>query len=211
MGKHINHLAVYETHKLASIHFAKLPPPKKHTTHIKNNNNKTPKNQNMSQLLKKHVKFQMRRIETLDTAVIPDTSKFCLGRSVFYSPFTNEAEVVTKVLCSTWHCCWGLTPNLSHDGICHGACSLSCQGIFFCLLEAIILLTQWATWGSDLNLLPPQGSSPAPQKARAHYHQHQPFPLDTVLIQSRIWRAIICTRVIQKRGLLQPKPMMSLC
>lgn len=110
----------------------------------------------------------MRRIETLDTAVIPDTSKFCLERSVFYGPFTNETKVVTKVLCSTWHSCWGLTPNLSHDGICHSACSLSCQGIFFCLLEAIILLTQWANPGSDLNLLPSSGQLPLLLKKLGH-------------------------------------------
>lgn len=54
-------------------------------------------------------------------------------------------RLITKVLCSTWHFCWGLTPKPAHDGICQGACSLSCQSIFFCLLEAIILLTQWAT------------------------------------------------------------------
>lgn len=87
---------------------------------------------------------------------------------MFYGPFTNEAKVVTEVLCSTWHSCWGLTSNLSHDGICHSACSLSCQGIFFCLLEAIILLTQWATPGSDLNLLPSPGQLPLLLKKLGH-------------------------------------------
>ena len=47
---------------------------------------------NFSLLINKHAKFQMRRTQTLDTAVIPDTSKFRLERSVFFSLFINEAE-----------------------------------------------------------------------------------------------------------------------
>lgn len=53
----------------------------------------------------------------LDTAVIPDTSKFCLEGSVLYGPFINEAEVMRKVIFSTWCSCWGQTPNSSQGGI----------------------------------------------------------------------------------------------
>lgn len=66
---------------------------------------------NFSLLLNKHAKFQMRRIWTLDPAVIPDASEFCVEGSVLCGPFINEADVVKKVIFSTWHYCRGLTPN----------------------------------------------------------------------------------------------------
>lgn len=59
---------------------------------------------------------------------------------MFYGPFINESAVVRKVIFSAWRSCLVLIPNSSHDGICQITCSLSCQGIFSCLLEAMILL-----------------------------------------------------------------------
>lgn len=51
-----------------------------------------PSRPNLSLLLNKHAKFQMRRTQKLDTAVIPDTSKFRLERSVSHGLFIKEAE-----------------------------------------------------------------------------------------------------------------------
>lgn len=172
---------------------------------------------NFSLLLNEHARFQMRRIWMLDPAGTPDTSTFCLEGSVLYGPFINEAEMVRKIIFSTWCSCWGLTPNPSHSGTCHVARSFSCQGIFSSLLEATILLTQWAMQQSLYPNLPPSPGQLPPllKKPRNTSINVSSFPLVTAPLTiwdlKSPWEAIICTRVIKRRGLFQPESTMSLC
>lgn len=161
MGKHTNHMALNETHMswLADIlqnYFPSLP--------------------NFSLLLNEHARFQMRRIWMLDPAGTPDTSTFCLEGSVLHGPFINEAEMVRKVIFSTWCSCWGLTPNPSHSGTCHIARSFSCH-----LLQPLRSHNTANSMGNATKLTPQpdplsRTAPTSPQKTKEHLHQRQQFP-----------------------------------
>lgn len=112
----------------------------------------------------------MRRIQTLATAVTPDTSEFCLEGCVLYDPFTQWGSNGKKGHFSAPGApAWALTPVPFLSGICSTACSLSCQGIFFGLLEATVLLTSTGnSTGLRPQLTPSQGSLPPLTRKPGH-------------------------------------------